>query len=73
MPQVIHAVAILKASLEFAPDAPPGFARLAAQCMAADPKQRPAFANVTLALEALLDAAELDAKLSTVSAALACC
>ena len=52
--QVIHAVAILKACLEFQPGALAPYLQLAQACMAADPKQRPCFVEVTVALRAML-------------------
>lgn len=59
-PQVIHAVAIMKASLEFQLGAPAPYLRLAQGCMAADPKQRPCFVDVTHALRLMLAAVGQD-------------
>ena len=71
--QVIHAVAILKATLEFAADAPAPYQALAQRCMAADPAERPSFVEVTRALQKRLAALPVDPELASLGALLARC
>jgi serine/threonine protein kinase len=57
--QIIHAVAILHSSLEFAPEAPTSFQCLSKRCMAGDPELRPSFCEVVRVLREMEAAEQL--------------
>ena len=51
--QVIHAVAIMNAGLEFTPGCPASYQKLSKRCMSVEAEERPTFEEVVAQLQAL--------------------